>query len=54
MVKEPESTYAGHVPQASGSNTAIAERIYDYITAEVSIELNHILALGRDGTPINT
>ena len=35
LVKEPGSSCVGHVTPASGSSLAIAESIYDYITAEV-------------------
>ncbi|KAK4880644.1 hypothetical protein RN001_008790 [Aquatica leii] len=54
LVKEPVSRYIGHVTPASGSSLAIAESIYNYITAEVPGGFNYILVLGCDGTAVNT
>ena len=49
LVKEPGSSYVGHVTPVSGTSLAIAD-----ITAEVPEGLNHVLILGCDGMVVNT
>ena len=53
-MKEPGSSYVDHVTPALGTSLAIAESIYNYITAEVPEGLNHVLLLRCDGTVVNT
>ena len=53
-MKEPGTSYVGHVIPASGTSLAITESIYNYVTAEVPEGLNHVLVLECDGTVVNT
>lgn len=51
LVKEPSSSYIGHITPSSGSSEDILKSILAYFTKG---ELNNLLAVGSDGTNVNT
>lgn len=53
MVKEPESKFVGFVTIPDGTGESIKEGILNYLT-EADFSLDHLVAVGCDGTPTNT
>lgn len=52
LVSEPGSTYVGHVTTMSGSATHIKSSIFKFL--QESVDLSTIVAVGCDGTVVNT
>lgn len=53
MVKEPESKLIGFVTVPNGTGESIMEGMVNYLTEE-NFSLDHLVAVGCDGTPSNT
>lgn len=53
IIKEPGSTYLGHISVKTGSAQAIANGLHDFIT-EKGVPTEGIKAIGCDGTAVNT
>lgn len=53
LVKEPESEYFGHISTKTGNAKTICTNIISFLTLK-NIDLNNILAIGCDGTAVNT
>ena len=53
IVKEPGSKYFGHFALKKVSANAIANGIFDFLSANYK-EKNNIIAIGCDGTAVNT
>lgn len=53
LIEEPSSKYIGHVVPTTGSAKHIYECIWHYF-AEKELSVDHLLAIGCDGTVVNT
>lgn len=53
LISEPGGTYFGHVVSDSASSRDISSAILSYLYNN-SIDLHHLLAIGCDGTVVNT
>ena len=54
IVSEPGSTYMGHVTPQSGSSLDISNSIYEYVTNVLLDDFSNLIAIGCDGTVVNT
>jgi hypothetical protein len=53
LLQEPGSVYLGHISPNSGSSASIFEAMCDFFS-DNDISLSSLIAIGFDGTPINT
>jgi len=53
LIQQPQSRYIGHVSPQSGSAKDVTQSIVKFLT-ENNIDLSKIIALGCDGTNVNT
>ena len=53
LIEEPQSVFLGHVTPSSGSAGSIIAVIVD-VFQENNISMNSIIAVGADGTNVNT
>ena len=53
IIEEPGSKYSGHIAVKTGSAKTIATGLYDFL-CEYNIDTEKLLAIGCDGTAVNT
>lgn len=53
ILKEPDSVYLGHISPTAGNARMICRDILSFLTSK-SIDTNNLLAVGCDGTAVNT
>lgn len=52
LVKEPDSQYIGHITLATADALTISKKLYFYLA--LKCDLKRIIAIGCDGTAVNT
>jgi hypothetical protein len=54
IIKEPGSTYIGYAVPSHGTAKSLAFAIHETLTSHLNISLNDTVAIGCDGTVVNT